>query len=149
MKSETRKCQNCKQDFIIEQEDFDYLKKISSSIKCEVLPPSWCPRCRMTRRLSFQNVWNLYWRNCDKCGEKTLSTFPEGKKNTVYCEKCWWADDWDGTEYALDYDPSKAFLEQVKELIKNTPYVALDNQFLTLKNSDFVNGIAWSKDCYM
>ncbi len=39
MNSETKICQNCKQNFVIEPEDFDFYRKI------DVPPPTWCPEC--------------------------------------------------------------------------------------------------------
>jgi len=143
MNSETKNCQNCKKDFTIESEDFNFYEKI------KVPSPSWCPECRMIRRFAIHNTWNLYWRNCDKCGIKTLSTYEPEIKIIVYCQSCWWGDSWDGTEYSMDYDPSRPFLEQIKELIGKTPHAALESQYLTLKNSEYTNAIAWSKDCYM
>lgn len=77
-----------------------------------------------------------------------MSMYPPEDKITVYCPKCWWADDWDGTEYAMDYDPSRPFLEQVKELSEKTPYTALENVYTSLKNSSYSNALSWSKDCY-
>ena len=79
MEAETKSCQNCKKDFTIETEDFNFYEKI------KVPPPTWCPECRMMRRLSFLNAWDLFWRNCDKCGERTLSTYsPKSEKYNYY-----------------------------------------------------------------
>ena len=135
-------CQNCKKDFTIEPEDFGFYEKI------KVSPPTWCPECRMIRRFSFSNVWDLYWRNCDKCGKRTLSIFPPEEKIVVYCQPCWWSDSWDGTEYGMEYDSSRTFLEQVKELVDKTPCFSLESDYLSIKNSEYSNGIGWSKDCY-
>lgn len=140
---ETKNCQNCKKNFKIEQEDFNFYEKI------KVPPPTWCPECRMARRLSFNNTWSLFWRICDKCGTKTLSEYTPENNIKVYCQKCWWGDSWDGTEFGKDYDPSKPFFEQLKELSLSTPYVALESSYLTLKNSEYSNSIAWSKNCYL
>ena len=112
---ETKACQNCKQNFNIEQDDKSYYEKI------KVPSPTWCPKCRAERRLSFVNVWSIFWRNCYKCGKKTMSAYPQDQNITVYCQSCWWGDSWDGTEYAMDYDSSRPFLEQVKELADKTP----------------------------
>ncbi len=138
---ETRACQNCKADFVIDERDQNYYKKIN------VPPPTWCAECRRIRRFAFQNTWNLFWRNCDKCGNKTLSLFPPEQEMVVYCQPCWWKDDWDGTEYAMEYDPSRPFMEQVKELSDKTPFSALTSLYTSLKNSDYSNALAWSKDC--
>ena len=77
-----------------------------------------------------------------------MSMYPPEDKIKVYCPKCWWSDDWDGTEYAMDYDPARPFLEQVKELSEKTPFVALESLYTSLKNSSYSNALAWSKDCY-
>lgn len=143
MQSEIRKCQNCKKDFTIEPEDFNYYEKI------KVPPPTWCPECRMVRRFAARNPWSLFWRNCDKCGVKTMSCIPPEAELTVYCPKCWWADDWDGTEYAMEYDSTRPFFEQLQELKNKTPHAALETQHTTMKNSDYTNAISWSKNCYM
>lgn len=143
MNSEIRKCQNCKQDFTIESEDFNFYEKI------KVPPPTWCPECRAVRRLSCANSWALFWRNCGKCGNRMLSMFSPDNKLTVYCQPCWWGDTWDGTEYSLDYDSSRPFFEQLKELAEKTPYSTLESTYTTLKNCDYSNSIAYSKNCFM
>ncbi len=139
---ETKSCQNCKKDFTIETEDFNFYEKMN------VPAPTWCPECRMIRRFSFQNTWSLFWRNCDKCGDRTMSVYSPKAKITIYCSKCWWDDSWDGTEYVMDYDPSRPFLDQVKDLSEKTPHVAVESLYSSLKNSDYSNAIAWCKDCY-
>ena len=78
-----------------------------------------------------------------------LSMFPPEKDLTVYCQPCWWADNWDGTEYAMDYDSKRPFLEQLKELTKKTPYATLESTYATLKNCEYTNSIAYSKNCFM
>ena len=143
MEEQTKNCQNCKQDFTIKPEDFDFYEKM------KVPPPTWCPECRLIRRWSSVNTWSLFWRNCDKCGERILSMYPASKKLTVYCGPCWWSDSWDGSEYAMEYDPSLPFLEQLRELSEKTPYLNLENTFSTLKNCEYSNAIAYSKNCYL
>lgn len=142
MEAEAKVCQNCQKNFTVEPEDFAFYEKMS------VPAPTWCPECRMIRRFAFRNPWSLFWRNCDECGERTMSMYPPEDATKVYCPKCWWSDTWDGTEYGMDYDPSRPFLEQVQELIDKTPYVALETQHASVKNSDYSNALAWSKDCY-
>lgn len=140
---EKRNCQNCKKDFTIEPDDFSFYEKIKVPL------PTWCPECRMIRRFSFQNTWNLFWRNCNKCGNKTLSIYTPEQKMKIYCQPCWWKDDWDGTEFNVDYDPSRPFLEQVKELIEKTPHSALTSLYTSNKNCDYANALAWCRDCFM
>ena len=42
--SETKVCQNCKKDFVIEPDDFAFYEKM------KVPAPTFCPDCRMTQR---------------------------------------------------------------------------------------------------
>jgi hypothetical protein len=142
-KSKTKNCQNCKKDFMIESEDFNFYEKI------KVPAPTWCPRCRMIRRISFINIWSVYFRNCDKCGVKTLTMHHPKSKLEVYCDPCWWSDDWDGTEYGIEYDSSKTFFEQWLELRNKTPHFSKDAAYTSLKNCEYTNGIGFSKNCYM
>jgi hypothetical protein len=136
-------CQNCKNEFVIDSDHVSFCEKI------KVPTPTWCPECRMTRRLSFVNAWSIFWRDCAKCGKKTMSSFRPDFQGTVYCQPCWWGDTWDGTEYGMEYDPSKNFLEQWRELQLKTPQCALETTYLSLKNSDYSNAIAFSKNCYL
>ena len=141
MQSETRQCQNCKKSFTIEVEDFNFYEKI------KVPAPTWCPECRAIRRISCGNAWYLFYRKCEKCDKRTLSMYHPDQKIRVYCQACWWKDDWDGGEFAMEYDPQRSFFEQLKELSEKTPYSILESTYLTLKNCEYSNSIAYSKNC--
>ena len=97
-------CQNCKQDFIIESEDFNFYEKI------KVPPPTWCPKCRAIRRLMWRNERTLYYNTCAFSGKKIFSMFDPETKLVVYDKDIWWSDKWDPTYYGIDYDFSKPFL---------------------------------------
>ena len=98
MKSEQKICQNCKNKFTIEPEDFDFYKKI------DVPPPTFCPRCRLQRRLAWLKGFRLYKRVCDLCNKDTISMYPPDAQYVVYCHNCWWGDAWDPLEYGQEYD---------------------------------------------
>ena len=140
---EAKNCQNCKQNFVIEPEDFQFYEKM------KVPAPTWCPNCRMIRRLSFMNVWNLYKQTCAKCGKNVVSMYSPGSPFTVYCMSCWWADDWDGSEYGMDYDPSRPFLQQLKELNLKVPRAMLEAAHLTNVRCEYANALGHCKDCYL
>ena len=70
MESETKQCQNCKQDFTIEPDDFGFYEKMKVSI------PTWCPDCRMVRRLVWRNERNLFRRKDALTGKDSFSGFP-------------------------------------------------------------------------
>src|SRR3989344_7127065 len=110
MNQETKQCQNCKQSFVIEPEDFDFYKKM------DVPAPTFCPECRFQRRLMFRNERTFYKRNCELCGKSVISLFAPERGRRVYCQPCWWGDGWDGADYGISYDPNRNFFEQLKEL---------------------------------
>src|SRR3989344_273751 len=116
---ETRACQNCKQNFTIEPDDFKFYEKM------QVPPPTFCPKCRFQRRLAFLNLFNLYQRPCDLCGKNPVSDFAPGSPYKVYCAECWWSDKWDPLDYGRDYDFSRPFFEQIKELWRDVPLLGL------------------------
>lgn len=136
-------CQNCKKDFVIDERDQLFYKKIN------VPHPTWCSQCRIERRLSTHNVWSVYWRNCDMCEKKTLSMYHKETPVKVYCNACWWGDSWDGTEYGMDYDPNKNFFEQIYELSRKTPWVALEVVTPSMVNSEYCNGASYLRNCYL
>ncbi|MEK7174373.1 MAG: hypothetical protein AAB759_01810 [Patescibacteria group bacterium] len=141
MGPETKQCQSCKSDFIIEPEDFAFYEKIN------VPPPSWCPECRMIRRQIFRNERVLYRRNCALCGKGTITMYAPEKPFTVYCNECYQSDKWDALSYGKDYDFSKPFFEQFKELMLKTPRRSLYIDFAT--NSDYSNWAVYLNNSYL
>lgn len=138
---EIKNCQKCNQDFAIQAEDFEFYEKRG------VLPPKHCPSCRAQWRLLFRNERVFYKRPCDKCKTDVISTYSPNKKYTVWCRECWLKDDWDSTSYGKDYDPKRPFFEQVDELFRTVPKVALAH--VRSVNSEYSNIAADNKDCYM
>ena len=66
-KSQNVVCQNCKASFAIEPEDFNFYEKI------KVPPPSFCPECRLVRRITWRNERSLYKRLCAKTGKEIIA----------------------------------------------------------------------------
>ncbi len=139
---ETKNCQNCRKDFNIEPEDFTFYGKMG------VPAPTWCPDCRLQRRLTFRNERTLYKRLCDLCGADTVSRFDPARGIVNYCGECWWSDKWDPKKYAQDYDFSRPFFEQFGELIRKVPQQNLIGMYKTLTNSNFNNMNHYLKNCY-
>ena len=138
---ENRICQNCKKDFTIEPEDFNFYEKI------KVPPPTFCPECRLQRRLAWRNERSLYKRQCDLCKKNIIAMYDEFVPFPVYCRECWYGDGWDATTFSQVYDFSKSFFEQYKELMKNVPRLALWQR--NAINSDYANMVAESRNVYL
>jgi hypothetical protein len=134
-------CQNCKKDFTIESDDFGFYEKMG------VVPPDMCPDCRAQLRLSFRNEKSFYKRKCDKCQKDVVSMYSPNKVCPVWCYDCWFADDWDPKDFALEYDSSKSMFTQWKELFDVVPKPALMS--VQSVNSEYSNFAGGNKDCYM
>jgi hypothetical protein len=144
MDSEKRTCQNCRNQFIIEDEDFQFYKKIN------VPPPTFCPDCRKQRRLSWRNDNVLYNRTCALCGKSIVTLFSPESEMVIYCTRCWWSDKWDPRDYAMEYDFSKPFFTQMNELIHKVPMLAMVNDDgVGSINSEYTHDFAFAKNCYM
>src|SRR3989339_889460 len=143
MQSENKNCQNCKKDFVIEEDDFSFYEKM------KVPPPTFCPECRLQRRLAWFNLVNLFHRNCDLCGEKFISMYPSEAKYTVFCAPCWWSDKWSWQDYGRDYDFSRPFFEQWNELLHKAPLLGLSINSTTTVGSPYNNHANDLKDCYL
>ena len=89
---ETKNCQNCKKDFVIEEEDFDFYKKI------KVPAPTFCPACRFQRRLTWRNEWKLF-RKKDIHGKEIFSFIHEDSPVKIMEVEEWYSDSWDPIEY--------------------------------------------------
>lgn len=117
--------------------------------KIHVPSPTWCPECRLIRRLAWRNIRSIYRRKCDLCGEDKIGVYSPDKPYNVYCAKCWWSDDWDARDYGQDYDFSRPFFEQFNEFMKKAPLL---NRFVledTMVRSDYTNMAQYLKDCYL
>ncbi len=142
--SEKRICQNCKGDFTIKPDDFGFYEKIG------VPAPTFCPKCRLKRRLFFRNGRTFYRRICDLCKKKIISIYPADAPFPVYCQKCWWGDGWDPYSYGRDFDFNRPFFEQFKELLFSVPALSItnDNESASI-NCEYTYDWFFSKNCYM
>ena len=141
MESETKICQNCKQDFVIEPEDFLFYEKM------KVPAPTFCPMCRFQRRLAFRNERKFFKVNDAFTGKEIFSMRPkEGGKKMVSQEE-WYGDGWDAMDYGVDYDFSKPFFQQIKELQDRVPIFNLNVEFMV--NSPYSGNATALKNCYL
>jgi len=138
---ETKNCQNCKQDFTIEPDDFSFYEKL------KVPAPTWCPKCRMIRRFNFRNERYLYRRPDFLTGKETFSGFsPQANVRTIE-NKTWYGNEQDSIEYGFIYDFSKPFFIQLMRLQSTAllPARSISNAI----NSDYCNETSEIKNSYL
>lgn len=141
MIAETKNCQNCKADFRIDPEDFLFYEKI------KVPPPTFCPECRMVRRMMWRNGRSLHKRSCFICNKSLISMYAD-ETVSVLCNDCNNGTAWDPMSYGREYDFSKPFFVQLKELFQTVPrFYAY--RFGNLINSEYANFAKDDKNCYL
>ncbi|MCX6723080.1 MAG: hypothetical protein NT094_03350 [Candidatus Staskawiczbacteria bacterium] len=116
---ETRQCQNCKQDFIIEPDDFDFYEKM------KVPAPTFCPECRLQRRLAWKNERSLYKVDCNLCGATVFAMHSKDAPFPIYCMDCWESDKWNAVSYGREYNFLKHFFAQLHDLYNKVPHKSL------------------------
>lgn len=141
-KTENKICQNCKQDFIIESDDFGFYKRMKVPI------PVWCPECRMVRRLIWRNERNLFRRKDALTGEDSFSGFPAEANLNTYENNYWHGDGWNPLDYGIDYDFSKTFFEQFYNLLTRVPLPAKSSAGFMI-NSDYCNEAGRLRNAYL
>ena len=135
------KCKTCEKEFEIRDEDLVFYEQMKT------VPPVDCPDCRMARRLVFRNERVLYKRPCDLCKKGFITVYAPDSPYKVYCHDCWWSDNWDPKSFAKDYDENKSFLNQFNELMMEVPRLGI--MIHNDVRSDYTNGSAENKDCYL
>jgi hypothetical protein len=138
---ETKTCSKCQNSFNLETDDFSFYQKMGVQV------PDMCPQCRAQLRLSFRNERVFYKRDCDKCKRSVVSMYSPNKPYVVYCYDCWFAEDWDASDYSIDYNDQRSFFDQFNELFNKVPKIALI--YVRSPGSEYINISADNKNCYM
>lgn len=146
---EKKYCQNCKQEFQIEAEDIAFYQKI------QVPPPTFCPGCRLKRRLAWRNGRLLFRRKNDaypstgsgQAGREIFSGFPGQAGGKVYDHEYWKSDAWDAMAYGRDYDFSKTFFEQYRDLLYCVPWPSKSVQGMV--DSEYSDQAGFFKNSYL
>ena len=141
MNKETKTCQNCQKDFTIESEDFDFYEKI------KMPPPTFCPECRLVRRMCFRNERALYKNKCELCGKPTLSIYNIDSPFHIYCHDCWWSDKWEASDYGVEYDFNEPFFGKFGKLSDIVPKLALSGA--NMVKCDYCNFSTNERECYL
>jgi hypothetical protein len=113
----------------------------------KVPAPTFCPECRLIRRLVLRNERILYKRECNLCKKNIISIYHQSVPFPVYCLQCWYGDGWDPVSFGRDYDFSRPFFEQWKGFSDSAPRLALWHR--NAINSDYSSFVGESKNVYL
>ena len=147
---ENKVCRQCNSKFVVTDEDRLFLNKISPEFDGNkyILPsPTLCPECRMRHLFSFRSEWKLYNRKCDLTGKDMVSFFSPNSPFRVCHSSEWVGGKWDGLDFGREFDFSRGFFEQFKELLFVVPQIHLSNY--NNENSDYAHNALQTKDCYL
>jgi hypothetical protein len=137
-----KNCKQCSAQFEVTDDDRRFLDMF------KMPDPTMCFDCRLQRRMAFYNRRTLYKRKDDLTGEDIISVFSPDKPHKAYNVRDWFGDRWDPLEYGRDFDFSRPFFGQFRELLLDTPQIALallgDNI-----NSEYTNDNYKLKNCYL
>jgi hypothetical protein len=139
---ETKNCQNCKKDFNIEPDDFSFYEKMKVPV------PTWCPECRMVRRLTWRNERNLFRRKDAHTGNDSFSGIPAEAPMQTYETTYWYGDEWEALDYGVEYDFSVPFFKQFQSLLNRVPIMAKSSAGFMI-NSDYCNEAGRLKNAYL
>lgn len=154
-------CLRCRSAFEVTDDDLAFYDSVSPSFggkKFSIPSPVFCPPCRLQQRMSMRNERKLFNDVCDLCGKDMISTYSPDKPFKVYCQPCWWSDGWDAKAYGRDFDFSRTYTEQMRELLLAVPRNSLfvqngenstyNNYAINVKNYYLCFGATNNEDCY-
>ena len=138
----TSSCAHCNASFDITDVDMKFYETM------EVPVPTWCPSCRLMRKMAWCNEGVLYRNRCKHCSRPVISYLPETDEREVLCLKCYYGDNFDPLAYGQSIDWDRSMFDQIHELEVRTPhlYAAIDDYS---ENSEYIHCAGQSKNCYL
>ncbi|MFA6917960.1 MAG: hypothetical protein WC285_03985 [Candidatus Gracilibacteria bacterium] len=135
------KCVECLSEFEYHSGEKEVYEKLGIPL------PLNCSECRQKRRMIFRNERALYYNKSFKSGKKIITIYSEETPFKVIDLGEWWDDSFDATIYGRDFDFSRPFFEQFKDLQFEVPRWA--RQHLNCENAEFTNNCAGVKNSYL
>ena len=111
-----RVCALTGEKWMMDEEEIKWLKKF------HVPPATWCPMARMKIVAAYATGFGWWWNKHAKTGEKVLSYVHPATGLKVLPDPEFYEQD--HTDRARDYDPTRPFNDQIRELQLETPFAA-------------------------
>jgi len=115
--------------------------------KIDLVIPDICVQCRWKQHMAFWPFGKFRTGTSDLSGERLITVLPENARYPIYTSKEWWGDDWDAMDYGQDYDSSRSFFDQLKELQEKVPRP--HQQGAQNVDCDWCDDPWESKNCYL
>ncbi len=140
--AEKRSCKHCEKVFEITDVDLKFYETL------QISPPTWCPGCRLMRKMAWSNEGFLYHNECKNCKKKLISYIPSSDTKKVLCMPCYTSDSNDPLSYGTNYNPQKSIFLQMHEMGRNVRYKHLAVA-ASSENSEYAHQAGQCKNCYM
>jgi len=134
-------CVDCKKEFVIDLGDLILYKKIGLKI------PEQCFFCRFKQYSAFWVFGKFRKGISDLSGENLITVLPNNARYPIYKSHEWWGDGWDPMNFGQDYDSSRFFFDQLKELQEKIPRPHQTGENST--GCDWCDDVWDSKNCYL
>lgn len=105
-----RYCSCCGNDFNLEAGEIGRLGALGLPLH------DWCLNCRLQLRLTFSNHHRFFAGTCAISGQPIESIYPPDSSLKIAASQLWWADGAIGFAGGRDFDFSRRFFEQFREL---------------------------------
>jgi len=135
----TKTCEECRKNFDVTPDELGMYEQVGVPVSDQ------CFRCRSKQQLAFWIFGKFRKGKSDLSGQSLITVLPPKVRYPVYTAKEWFSDDWEAV--AMDYDPGKPFLTQLKELQEKVP-----RPHQTGENNvqcDWCDDVWECKNCYL
>lgn len=140
-RQKNRKCEHCGENFTITNSELSLYEKVGIEL------PLICNFCRIKSHLSFWMFGKFRKGRSDLSGENLITVLPEKNRYPIYASIEWFSDKWEGLDYGRDYDPSRPFFDQLKDLQEKVPHPHQNG--IKNTNCDWCDDVWNSKNCYL
>ncbi len=134
-------CIDCKNEFIIDSGDLLLYEKIGLKITEQ------CFECRIKQYSAFWVFGKFRKGVSDLSGESLITVLPNKPRYPIYKSHEWWSDSWDPMSSGKEYDSSRSFFDQLKELQEKIPRPHQTGENST--GCDWCDDVWNSKNCYL
>ena len=138
---ETKTCTDCGAEFKMTEKERDLYEKI------KLAPPGICFYCRFRQHCAFWIFGKFRKGVSALSGDSIITVIPENVRFPIYTYAEWWSDKWTAMDYGQDYDPSRPFFDQLKELQEKIPRPHQMGNLNT--NCEWCDDSWESKNCYL
>ena len=140
-KTKSKICEHCGEKFSIGDGELDLYKKVDIEL------PTICVFCRIKIHLSFWLFGKFRKGKSDLSGENLITVLPVNNRYPIYTLHEWHGDKWNAMDYRQDYNPSRSFFDQLKELQEKVPHPHQNGSKNT--NCDWCDDVWNSKNSYL